>query len=106
MDNPDYVYIFVRQDLSKEQQLVQAAHVALVLGNRLNRPKADDIYFQVCGVPQLIDFAPLMKDLNKYGVKYETFYEPDQGHTLTAIATYPTPKDQRGMLRNYKLLKF
>lgn len=105
MKNPDYVYIFVRQDLSREQQLVQAAHVALVLGNKLNCPKVDDIYFQVCGVPQLIDFRGVMDTLNTRSLKFETFYEPDQGNTLTAIATHPIPKDERGNLRDFPLLR-
>lgn len=105
MDNPDYCYIFVRQDLSPEQQLVQAAHVTLVLGNKLKRD-VNELYFTVIGIPQLIDFTKVMSDLNVHGTKYETFYEPDQGGTLTAIATHPIPKDQRGILRDYKLLKF
>jgi hypothetical protein len=105
MDNPDYCYIFVRQDLSKEQQLVQAAHATLVLGSKLKHPDASEIYFTVIGIPQLIDFCGVMKDLNAHGTKYETFYEPDQGGTLTAIATHPIPKDKRGKLRDYKLLK-
>lgn len=106
MNNPEYVYIFVRQDLSKEQQLVQAAHVALVLGSKLNRTNIEELYFTVIGIPQLIDFTTVMKDLKKHGTEYVRFYEPDQGNTLTAIATYPIPKDERGILKEYKLLKF
>jgi len=105
MDNPNYVYIFVRQDLSEEQQLVQAAHVTLVLGNKLKQD-VSEVYFTVIGVPQLIDFRGVMNDLNAHGTRYETFYEPDQGGTLTAIATHPIPKDERGALRDYKLLRF
>lgn len=106
MDNPEYCYIFVRQDLSKEQQLVQAAHATLVLGSKLKRTDVSELYFTVIGIPQLIDFRSVMNDLNAHGTKYETFYEPDQGSTLTAIATHPIPKDERGILKDYKLLRF
>lgn len=105
MENPEYCYVFVRQDLSKEQQLVQAAHATLVLGNKLKRSDVNELYFTVIGVPQLIDFVKVTKDLNAHGTKYESFYEPDQGNTLTAIATHPIPKDQRGKLKDYKLLR-
>lgn len=105
MENPEYVYVFVRQDLSKEQQLVQAAHATLVLGNKLKSHDPSELYFTVIGIPQLIDFRKVMNDLNAHGTKYETFYEPDQGGTLTAIATHPIRKDKRGNLREYKLLR-
>jgi hypothetical protein len=106
MDNPEYVYVFVRQDLSNEQQLVQAAHATLVLGNKLKNKNVSELYFTVIGVPQLIDFRRVMDDLNAHGTKFESFYEPDQGNTLTAIATHPIPKEERGILRDYKLLRF
>jgi hypothetical protein len=106
MENPEYVYIFVRQDLSPEQQLVQAAHVTLVLGNKLKRTDVSELYFSVIGIPQLSDFCQVMKDLKAHGSKYEIFYEPDQGNTMTAIATHPIRKDARGILLNYKLLRF
>ena len=106
MDNPEYVYIFVRQDLSNEQQLVQSAHVALVLGNKLKKDSVAELYFAVIGIPQLSDFCGVMRDLKKHGTQYECFYEPDQGSTLTAIATHPIRKDQRGILMNYQRLRF
>lgn len=106
MDKPEYIYIFVRQDLSREQQLVQASHATLVLGNKLKRDDVSELYFTVIGIPQLIDFKNVIKSLNAHGTKYETFYEPDQGNTLTAIATHPIPKDQRGKLKDFKLLRF
>jgi len=102
----EYVYIFVRQDLSREQQLVQAAHATLVLGNKLKRTDVNELYFTVVGIPQLIDFRSVMNDLNAHGTKYETFYEPDQGNTLTAIATHPILRSERGILKDYKLLRF
>ena len=107
MDNPFYCYIFVRQDLSKEQQLVQAAHATLVLGSKLGKKHdPSGLYFAVIGVPRLTSFCQVMKDLKKHGTEYECFYEPDQGNTMTAIATYPIPKEERGALMEYPKLKF
>ena len=103
---PQYVYVFVRQDLSPEQQAVQAAHVTLVLGNKLKNVDVSELYFALIGIPQLIDFRDVIKALDAHGTKYETFYEPDQGNTLTAIATYPINRSERGKLRDFKLLRF
>lgn len=106
MSEPEYIYIFVRQDLSPEQQAVQAAHVTLVLGNKLKRDDVSELYFTLIGIPRLIDFKEVAKELKEHGTKYEVFYEPDQGSTLTAIATHPIPKSRRGNLLKYKLLRF
>ena len=108
MDKPiHYVYIFVRQDLSNEQQLVQSAHATLVLGSKLGKKyDPSELYFAVIGVPRLTSFCQVMKDLKKHGTEYECFYEPDQGNTMTAIATYPIKKEERGNLLEYPRLKF
>lgn len=102
----EYVYIFVRQDLSPEQQAVQSAHVALVLGHKLKRTDVSELYFTLIGIPQLIDFRDVVKTLQLRGTQYESFYEPDQGNTLTAIATHPIKKSERGALRAFPLLRF
>ena len=102
----EYIYIFVRQDMSPEQQLVQSAHATLVLGNKLNHKDVSELYFTVIGVENLMALGHVMRDLNKCGKNFITFYEPDQGNTLTAIATYPIPAEERGSLKEYKLLRF
>ena len=112
MFHKHYVYIFVRQDISHEQQLVQSSHVALLLGSRLgrkiqNKYNVDDLYFAIIGVPHLKDFVQVQQDLGE--LPYELFYEPDIGNQLTAIATYPIHyKDpiRKKKLAKYKLLKF
>jgi hypothetical protein len=103
----EYIYIFTRQDMSPEQQLVQSAHATLVLGHKLkDRKDASQFYFTVIGVPNLMALAHVMQDLEKMDRQFITFYEPDQGNTLTSIATYPIPEAERGRLKDYKLLRF
>ena len=41
MDNNPYTYIILRKDISKEQQIVQAAHAALEAGFRFKKPDGD-----------------------------------------------------------------
>src|ERR1035437_6352178 len=112
MFHKHYVYIFVRQDISREQQLVQSSHVALLFGSRLgrkiqNKYNIDDLYFAIIGIPHLKDFVQVQQDLGD--LPYELFYEPGIGNQLTAIASYPISyKDpiRKKKLAKYKLLKF
>lgn len=47
--NP-YCYIIVRQDISHEQQIVQAAHVAMEAGFRFSKPESP-VYIALLGAP-------------------------------------------------------
>jgi hypothetical protein len=98
--NRKYVYIFVRQDISPEYQLVQASHVTLKLGYDLCKidefHKSFDpieLYFTVVGAEER-------------GIEYKIFVEPDIGNETTAIATFPIHIRERGDLTRYKLLRF
>lgn len=103
-----YVYIFVRQDLSPEYQLVQAAHVAAKMGSRSIMPldKFDELYFTVIGVPDMAGLNTAIKDIEIVGGKAYSFVEPDIGNLVTAVASSPIPATQRKRLLSYKLLKF
>jgi hypothetical protein len=101
-----YTYIFVRQDISPEYQLVQAAHAAMVAGR--NMPKHHcprKTYFAVCGVPDIYALNKVVKICRDNNFTVDTFYEPDiKGYT--ASATHPIHWSQRGPLRDYPLLTF
>jgi len=106
-----YAYFFTRQDIFKEYQLVQTAHVALKLG--VNAAKhgividPDNTYFTCIGVRNLDALLAVEKILYRFGFKYENFYEPDLGNIeMTAIAVYPVDEDARDVLLAFNLLKF
>lgn len=106
-----YCYFFTRQDIFKEYQLVQTAHVALKLGVNAARHgiviDPDNIYFTCIGVRNLDALLAVEKILYKFGFNYETFYEPDLGNReMTAIAVYPIDEDKRDILMAFNLLKF
>jgi hypothetical protein len=123
-----YTYVFVRQDISPEQQLVQAAHATFLLGVQSQRVDTDfdwcktgmtpclmnenvnaaETYFTVVGVRDLRALQAVRDILIKFGYLFEMFFEPDikpEGEH-TAIATYPIPEDQRDVLMAFNLLKF
>jgi len=103
-----YLYIFVRQDIFKEYQLVQSSHVAYKLGSVLGKDAdADNTYFTCVGVRNLEALEAVEKILTKFGFKYEKFFEPDlNSGEYTALAVHPVDEDKRDILLAFNLLKF
>lgn len=111
MDEPiQYVYFFTRQDISREQQLVQTAHVAYALGAHAIHPEKADLahgtYFTVVGVRNLEALNGAQNILKAFRRKHVVFHEPDLNNEMTSIATYPIPADQRNELLAFNLLRF
>lgn len=122
-----YAYFFTRQDISPEQQIVQTAHAALQLGinsqritkNEWNETrditpqphllpdliKAENTHFTVVGVRNLEALNAVEEILEKFGFRYEVFFEPDlnEGEN-TSIAVYPIAETSRGPLMAFNLL--
>ena len=102
-----YTYVFVRQDLSPEYQLVQAAHATMVLGQKMpSNFDARKTYFTVIGVPNEWELKEVKRILNENGFPFEEFIEPDIGNEITAVATHPIHWLKRKQLKNYSLLTF
>ena len=81
-------------DLSKEQQAVQAVHVAYEAGMRF----ANHASVVFCGVESI---DSVIEHLDRLGIRYVSFREPDLGNIVTAVAT-ETISDRKP-LRKYKL---
>lgn len=111
-----YVYTFTRQDIFKEYQLVQTAHVTMKLGCKLGamasqlgytQDDPDNTYFTCIGVRNLEALEAVEKILTAFDFEYEVFVEPDlNGGEKTAIAVYPVDEDRRDVLLAFDLLKF
>ena len=103
-----YAYFFTRQDIFKEYQLVQTAHVAMKLGTKLGKDEdPDNTYFTCVGVRNLEALVAVEKILQKFGFKYEKFFEPDLNEgEYTALAVHPVDEDKRDVLLAFNLLKF
>lgn len=106
-----YVYIFTRQDIAKEHQLVQTGHVALKLGYEAAKNNIemdpDNTYFTCIGVRNLEALDAVRKILRTFGYRYELFFEPDlKNGEITSIATYSIDEDKRDVLLAFSLLRF
>ncbi len=106
-----YTYVFVRQDITPEQVVVQAAHATMVAGaeaykNRSILPPTSTVNFVVVGVPTEAELWNTAKILKGESISFETFRESDMNHQTTALATHPIRWDKRANLLDYPLLTF
>lgn len=99
-----YAYFVTRTDLSKSQQLVQTAHVALELGNKLTPREANHLFFCNLAVPDLAHLNAVKDLLHTKNIEYVEYHE---GHynEITAIATFPiTEQEQRNVFKGLPLI--
>lgn len=98
-----YIAIFVRDDLSKEQKIVQSIHAAI------EGVKGDDfkvhpsvLLFSVRNLKELEMAKEYFED-NKF--KPNLFIEPYFNHQMTSFSLFPLNKVEKDLLSGFKLLK-
>lgn len=120
-----YTFIFVRQDMTPEQQMVQATHIVeavtkdMIFSHILsldaeNRGLLSSEYmvakFPTCnhvlvGVKDTTELENIARELSEHHIPWISFSEPDMNMELTALATWPMSRDEKRFLRSQKLLK-
>lgn len=98
------MYIFIREDMTTPQQIVQAAHATHHAGIRFGATELPT-HFVLVGVQDEEKLMDVAAYLIKHGIAYELFHEPDFGLGHTAIATIPLFGDDRKPMRKFQLLK-
>lgn len=105
MEHP-YTYVFVRTDISIEQQLVQSAHAALEAGKQFNESKAISSIVMIAAKNK-DELHKIANRLEQNGILFNMFHEPDFGMGDSALATEPICcPDKRKVLKKYQLYKF
>lgn len=105
MSNP-YIYLFVREDLSKCQQIIQTAHAVDELNKDLDPVDVTSVtnymvLFPAAGEFELIEISAY---LNAAGIDHHMFFEPDID-SYTAIAVKPLVGDQRIPMQIFSTMK-
>lgn len=102
-----YSFIFVRKDLDKTYQIVQASHAAMVAGSKIKsqRINVDKIHFVLIGVENLSELNEVDKKLSSLRIKFVTFNEEDIGNEDTAICTLPIFNSLKSCLSDYQTLE-
>ena len=108
-DNCDkeYIYIFVRKDLTPEQRAVQAAHAVAECGilyvDSDNYSISTPHTIVLIGVKNCQELHKAYESIT--GLKAILFFEPAIGEN-TAFAVEPISGEQREMFRGYKTLRY
>lgn len=98
------MYVLVRKDLSHSQQVVQASHACIEATKAYLNTELEHPHLVVIGVNDESRLYKAASKLNKAGIRYKVFIEPDRNDEATAIATEPVFGDAREHFRNYTLL--
>ena len=98
------MYVLVRKDLSAAQQVVQSCHAAIEAARTLLPAEQEHPHVIVCGVRDEHALWAAVHKLQKHGIRYRAFQEPDQGNQLTALATEPVLDATRRLFRSLRLL--
>lgn len=100
-----YFYLFVRQDISLAQQIVQTNHATYHMA--ISHPHTDKTAIPsivLIGVPNKKALERVIQKLRINNIEYTSFFEPDWEMGLSAVATSPNLSDeQRNALRNYSI---
>lgn len=96
--------MFVRQDLTLAQQIIQTNHATFEMAYTLSQ-SVDDLVpsLVLIGVPNKKALERVIAKLKLHHIDASAFYEPDNDLGLTAVVTVPLDEEQRAVLQNYKL---
>lgn len=99
---PNYVYVFVRKDLSFPQIAVQACH-AIIDAREFYPADLEAPNLVLIGVNDENKLVNTLRRISELGIRCKAFYEPDIGDRLTAIATEPVSGATRRHFKKYQL---
>lgn len=102
---PYYMYVIVRNDLSPEQKAVQSCHAALEASRFFMEKYHKHPHLILLSIKNLDKLKQLIKDLKEEKVKFKYFVEPDKNNEITALATQCF-KGKQEMFSNFKLLRY
>ena len=83
---------------------MQACHACIEVARNLLSPSDEHPHLVLCGVRSEDSLSVIALRLNRLGIAFRSFHEPDLNDQLTAIATEPIPGDQRRHFRRYQCL--
>ena len=100
-----YVYLFVRQDLPIEHQIIQTNHATYQLAVNYKPPETVPNIVLI-GVPDKKGLERVLEKLRTYSIPHAKFVEPDYDFGLTAVCTAPLVGAERIPLENYRPYRY
>jgi hypothetical protein len=94
----------VRRDLPAAQIAVQSAHAAVEAARRFLPADCPHPHLVLCRVSCERDLLACADRLDRLGVRFALFREPDRNDEATALATEPLGPDRRAAMARYPCL--
>ena len=98
-----YSYLFLREDISLSQQIVQASHAALETGLRDNKKYSQTSSIIIFQIPDEETLKQELSYIQSLGIECASFFEPYQNMGITSFATLPITEDKRHYFKHYTL---
>lgn len=102
--NHAYMYVIVRNDLSKAQQTVQACHAAIESSRRFLKAGDEHPSVILCSIKSEHKLLNYSEKFKEQGIEHLVFREPDIGNAATALASRPLVGKQRQAFAKFQLL--
>mgnify|MGYP006151646511 CR=1 FL=1 len=96
------MYVGIRRDLSRSQQVVQSCHAAIEATRHFLDKEHPSVI--VLGKKTLRKLETFRDYIEKHNLKYKEFYEPDRNNELTSVAVYPVSEHERILFKKFQLL--
>lgn len=98
-----YMYLFIREDLSIPQQIIQTAHAVDELNKKIEKTDRTNymVLFSINSEKDLFNISEWLKDKQ---IVHEMFFEPDI-QQYTSIATEPLYGNARKIFKKFYLKK-
>jgi hypothetical protein len=94
----------VRNDLPHPHQVVQACHACIEATRAFLPSDHEHPFLVICGVRDERRLGHCRDRLDRAGIRYRAFFEPDLGNQLTALASEPLRGARRDFFRHCPLL--
>jgi len=97
------IYVFVRNDLSFPQKVVQSSH-AVLEATRAFIKDEERYKIIVVAAKSEVKLKLIMEEAAQNQINTVAFTEPDMDNQVTAIATEPLDDEKKQVFARYKLL--
>lgn len=97
------IYIFVRNDLSYAQKVVQSGH-AVLEATRAFVHDSERYKIVVVAAKSQVKLKSIIEEAASYEIQTVAFTEPDMDYQMTAVATEPLDDEKKKVFARYKLL--
>jgi hypothetical protein len=105
MSSGNYIYCFIRKDLPVVQQIIQVGHACHLAGHT-DKNFTDIPNLVLFEVEDEEELTRASSKIDKAGIGFVEFFEPDMDDEWTAICTeIVSSHEQRKAFRGFKLYK-